>query len=87
VLGMVAGLASSASMLTYSVMKEANPPEWTGTATGVMNFLNITFGAFVIPVVATMLRPVFWSVLMCGVFLAIVLTLGLKETGSAASSE
>jgi len=92
VLGMVAGLASSASMLTYSVMKEANPPEWTGTATGVMNFLNITFGAFVIPVVGASMTPFAYhqrglGVLMCGVFLAILLTFGLKETGPAALSD
>ena len=39
-LGLVAGIASGAAMLPYTVIKEANPPEHSGTATGVVNFLN-----------------------------------------------
>ena len=96
VLGLIIGLASGASMLTFAVMKEANPPEWTGTATGVMSFLNISFGAFIVPVVAEVIRVISRFVpipldyervplgmLLCGVVLAIVLTGGLKETGRA----
>ena len=45
VLGLVAGIASGAAMLPYTVIKEANPPEVSGTATGVVNFLNFTFSA------------------------------------------
>src|SRR5215813_614446 len=44
-LGLVAGVASGAAMLPYSVIKEANPPQFGGTATGVVNFLNFTFSA------------------------------------------
>jgi MFS family permease len=40
VLGLVAGLASGAAMLPYTVIKEANPPAMSGTATGVINFIN-----------------------------------------------
>ncbi len=44
-IGLVAGLASGAAMLPYTVIKEANPPQFGGTATGVVNFLNFTFSA------------------------------------------
>src|SRR5499427_165338 len=33
VLGLVAGVASGAAMLPYTVIKEANPPEYSGTST------------------------------------------------------
>jgi len=41
VLGIVMGVASGAALLPYTVIKEANPPEFSGTATGVVNFLNL----------------------------------------------
>ena len=47
--GLLAGIASGAAMLPYTVIKEANPPELGGTATGVVNFLNFTFSALLIP--------------------------------------
>src|SRR5678815_244492 len=37
-LGLAAGLASGAAMVPYTVIKEANPPHVSGTATGVINF-------------------------------------------------
>ena len=43
-------MASGAAMLPYTVIKEANPPEASGTATGVVNFLNFTFSALLAPV-------------------------------------
>lgn len=49
VLGTLAGVASGAAMLTYTVIKEANPPQFSGTATGVISFLNFTFSAVVGP--------------------------------------
>jgi MFS family permease len=97
VLGIVAGLASGAAMLPYTVIKEANPPEMGGTATGVVNFLNFTFSALLGPVFGWILRAVSggasvmelehyqtaFQPLLYGVGLAIVLTLLLKETGPA----
>src|SRR5262245_19297490 len=97
VLGLVAGLASGAAMLPYTVIKEANPPEMSGTATGVVNFLNFTFSALLTPVFGWILMNVSggaekmniehyqttFEPLMYGVGLAIVLTLLLKETGPA----
>ena len=99
VLGLVAGLASGAAMLPYTVIKEANPPQMSGTATGVVNFLNFTFSALLGPVFASMLTRASggapemtlehyqsaFQPLVFGVALAIVLTLLLKETGPAAT--
>jgi MFS family permease len=97
VVGIVAGCASGVAMLPYTVIKEANPPELGGTATGVINFLNFTFSALLGPVFAWILTSVSggaarmslehyqtaFEPLLYGVGLAIVLTLLLKETGPA----
>ena len=58
VLGLVAGIASGAAMLPYTVIKEANPPHMSGTATGVVNFLNFTFSALLTPVFGWLLLRV-----------------------------
>ena len=98
VLGLTAGIGSGAAMLPYTVIKEANPPEISGTATGVVNFLNFTFSALLGPVfgwalagasggAASMSLEHFQTAfepLLYGVALAIILTLLLKETGPAA---
>jgi MFS family permease len=95
VLGFVAGVASGAAMLTYTVIKESNPPELSGTATGVINFLNFTFSALIGPAFGWIMQAVsgggstplesyqrtFGSMLY-GVGLAIVLSFILKETGT-----
>jgi MFS family permease len=96
-LGLITGIASGAAMLPYTVIKEANPPEFGGTATGVVNFLNFTFSALLGPVFGWILQNVSggaprmeiqhfqttFSPLLLGVTLAILLTLLLKETGPA----
>jgi len=98
VLGIVAGISSGAAMLPYTVIKEANPPEVSGSATGVVNFLNFTFSALLGPVFGWILLAVGGGVarmtldhyqsafqpLLYGVGVAIGLTLFLKETGPAA---
>ncbi|MBL8201604.1 MAG: MFS transporter [Chromatiales bacterium] len=98
VLGITTGVASGAAMLPYTVIKEANPPGMSGTATGVVNFLNFTFSALLGPVFASALRraagdagqmslPHYqeaFTPLLYGVALAIILTLILRETGPAA---
>jgi MFS family permease len=100
-LGLVAGLASGAAMLPYTVIKEANPPQFGGTATGVVNFLNFTFSALLGPAFGWILQRVSggaapmepehyqtaFTPLLYGVVLAIVLVLLLKETGPRAGSE
>jgi len=88
------GIASGAAMIPYSVIKESNPDEVKGSATGAINF--ITFG------VTTLLSPIFSRLFgkeaahdmdknahfssteffwIAGIFLAIILSLLLKETG------
>jgi MFS family permease len=97
VVGIVAGVGSGAAMLPYTVIKEANPPKVSGTATGVVNFLNFTFSALLGPVFGSILVAVSggaakmdlahyqtaFEPLLYGVGLAIVLTFFLKETGPA----
>jgi predicted MFS family arabinose efflux permease len=97
VVGLVAGMASGAAMLPYTVIKEANPPEASGTATGVVNFLNFTFSALLTPVFGWIMLRVSgglpqmqlehyqttFTPLLFGVGLAILLTFFLKETGPA----
>jgi sugar phosphate permease len=96
-LGLIAGVASGAAMLPYTIIKEANPPEASGTATGVVNFLNFTFSALLGPVFAWVLLRVSggggtmglehyqtsFTPLLYGVGLAILLTFFLRETGPA----
>jgi len=97
VLGLVAGLASGAAMLPYTVIKEANPPEVSGTATGVVNFLNFTLSALLGPVFGWIMQSIagestqltlehyqtVFVPLLFGVGLATVLTFLLRETGPA----
>jgi MFS family permease len=96
-IGLVMGIASGAAMLPYTVIKEANPPQYGGTATGVVNFLNFTFSALLGPVFGRMLMKASgpgtqlelqhyqtaFLPFLYGVAAAIVLTFLLKETGSA----
>jgi MFS family permease len=97
VVGLVAGIASGAAMLPYTVIKEVNPPHASGTATGVVNFLNFTFSALLGPVFAWVMVSVSsgadtmtlatyqtsFTPLLYGVGFAIVLTFFLRETGPA----
>jgi MFS family permease len=95
--GILMGIASGAAMLPYSVIKEANPPELGGTATGVVNFLNFTFSALLGPVFGSRLVEMpegdinlalahyqaGFKPLLYGIIAALVLTFFLKETGPA----
>jgi MFS family permease len=98
-LGLVTGIASGAAMLPYTVIKEANRPEYSGTATGVVNFINFSFSALLGPVFGGWLLEASkggprelehyqaaFSPLLYGVALAVLLTLLLKETGARARS-
>jgi MFS family permease len=95
-LGLITGIASGAAMLPYTVIKEANPPEMSGTSTGVVNFLNFTFSALLGPVFARSLLAAggggdlalthyqaAFQPLLYGVAIAIGLTILLRETGPA----
>jgi MFS family permease len=96
-LGLLAGIASGAAMIPYTVIKEANRPEHSGTATGVINFLNFAMTAVLGPVFAGRLIAASqggerelghyqqsFIPLLFGVGLAILLTLLLRETGPKA---
>jgi MFS family permease len=96
-LGLIAGISSGAAMIPYTVIKEANPPQLSGTATGTVNFLNFTFSALLGPVFGWILLKVSaeaaqlelehyqatFEPLLYGIAIAIILTFILKETGSA----
>jgi MFS family permease len=97
IVGILMGIASGAAMLPYTVIKEANPPELGGSATGVINFINFTFSAFLGPVFGSRLVQASQAAdqtgleqyqagfqpLLYGIALALVLTCFLKETGPA----
>ena len=101
VLGLTAGIASGAAMLPYTVIKEVNPPEYSGTATGVVNFINFTFSALLGPVFGWVLQRVSGGAetmalehfqtafrpLLYGVVIAVLLALLLKETGPAGKKQ
>jgi MFS family permease len=98
VVGILMGIASGAAMLPYSIIKEVNPPQLGGSATGVINFINFTFSALLGPVFGARLLKgpegrdtealahyqAGFKPLLFGVALALVLTCFLKETGPAA---
>ncbi|OAI48425.1 hypothetical protein AYO44_06840 [Planctomycetaceae bacterium SCGC AG-212-F19] len=98
VVGILMGVASGAAMLPYTVIKETNPPELGGSASGVVNFLNFTFSALLGPVFGSRLvqepggndtldladYQAGFQPLLYGIILALVLTCFLKETGPAA---
>ena len=100
-LGLVTGIVSGAAMLPYTVIKEANPPQFGGTATGVINFINFTFSALLGPVFGWLLLRVSGGAesldvvhfqeafrpLLLGVLIAIVLSFLLKETGTKITSK
>ena len=96
-LGLLTGIASGAAMIPYTVIKEANRPEHSGTATGVVNFLNFSLTALLGPIFASRLMSVSgggereiahyqatFTPLLYGVALAILLTILLRETGPKA---
>ena len=97
IVGLVTGVASGVAMLPYTVIKEANPPQFGGTATGVVNFLNFTFSALLGPVFGWLLQHVSggsgsmekghyqsaFTPLLLGIAIAIVLSFFLRETGPA----
>ena len=97
VLGTLMGFASGAAMVPYTIVKEVNPPEYSGTATGVLNFLNFTFSALLGPVFGWIFQLVSngsrtpletyqttFHALLYGIGVGIILTFFLKETGPAA---
>ncbi len=93
--GLVFGIGSGAAMIPYTMIKEANPDNVKGSATGAMNFLVFSLSAFLAPVFGLVLSwlangskltvPIFreadliWG---AAILLALVLSFCLRETGS-----
>jgi MFS family permease len=95
-IALVAGIGSGAAMLPYTIIKEANRPEHSGTATGVINFINFSLSALLGPMFAARLMRISaggerelgdyqatFQPMLYGIVLAILLTLLLRETGTA----
>jgi MFS family permease len=95
-LGFLLGFGSGAAMIPYSIIKEVNPDHAKGSATGAMNFLVFVMTALAAPVIgwwmqmlaggAALTLDVFvtaGSVYVAAIVVAGILTLFLKETGSA----
>ncbi len=95
IMGLIFGIASGAAMIPYSIIKEVNPNNVAGTATGVINFIVFFLSAIMGNVMAgliTSLRgsgdltvEVFRSadlVYVGGLILAFILMFFVKETGT-----
>jgi MFS family permease len=98
-LGLLLGIGSGAAMIPYSVIKEVNPDEVKGSATGAINFLVFTLSALLAPAYGWLLNNlagggkltlgVFQgasSVGIGGIVLAIILSFFMRETGRGAQA-
>ncbi|MGO9516844.1 MAG: MFS transporter [Candidatus Korobacteraceae bacterium] len=90
------GIASGAAMIPYTIVKEVNPDEVKGSATGAINFLTFGVTALVGPIFADFVGKgiantpnhiahfreggLFW---MMSIVVAILLSMFLRETGRA----
>src|SRR6201993_1695436 len=93
------GVASGAAMIPYTIVKEVNPDEVKGSATGGINFLTFGVTALIGPIFADLVGKgiattqnhlahfrasgIFW---MASIALAILLSMFLRETGHARKS-
>ena len=93
---LIFGIASGAAMIPYTIVKEVNPDEVKGSATGAINFLTFGVTALVGPVFADLVgrgiantpdhvahfreSGLFW---IASIILAILLSVFLRETGHA----
>jgi MFS family permease len=96
VMGLVLGLGSGAAMIPYTIIKEVNPDNVKGSATGAINFVVFAISAVIAPGYGWLLTDlsgggnltlgVFqnasWAGI-AGIVLAIVLASFLRETGRA----
>ena len=96
VLGFLLGLGSGAAMIPYSIIKEVNPDNAKGSATGAMNFLVFVITALAAPVIgwwmqklaggAELTLDVFvkaGGIYVAAIVVAMIITFFLRETGAA----
>jgi MFS family permease len=96
VLGFVLGFGSGAAMIPYTSIKEVNPDEVKGSATGAINFLVFVLSGLVAPAYGWLLMklshggPMTLEVFTMGgatgiaaIVVAIVLAFFIRETGAA----
>jgi len=94
-LGLLLGIGSGAAMIPYSIIKEVNPDDVKGSATGAINFLVFTLSALLAPAYGWLLNSlagggkltlaVFQNagaVGIVGIVASIILACFLRETGS-----
>ena len=93
---LIFGIASGAAMIPYTIVKEVNPDEVKGSATGAINFLTFGVTAVLGPIFANVFGKgiattpnhvahfresgLFW---VASILIAILLSIFLRETGSA----
>jgi MFS family permease len=95
-LGLLLGIGSGAAMIPYSIIKEVNPDEVKGSATGAINFLVFVMSAFAAPAYGWLLQKLAaggdlsldtftkgGTTGIAAILIAIVLAFFIKETGSA----
>jgi MFS family permease len=87
------GIGSGAAMIPFTIIKEANPPQVKGTASGVMNFLVFLTTGVMSPFVGHLMTPASdaplslhefqrgFLPLIVGIGLAIALSFIIQETG------
>jgi MFS family permease len=96
VLAFLLGFGSGAAMIPYSTIKEVNPDDAKGSATGAMNFMVFVLSALLAPAYGSWLQKLAnggpltqeifskaGSVFAIAIVLALIATVFLRETGSA----
>ncbi|KES13752.1 Major Facilitator Superfamily [Snodgrassella alvi SCGC AB-598-P14] len=98
VMGLLFGIASGAAMIPYTMIKEVNPDEVKGTATGVINFFVFVISAIMTNMFNILIDhltkaegqlnlKVFQTadyVFVGGLIFAFIMTMFVRETGSQA---
>ena len=95
--GLAFGIGSGAAMIPYTMIKEVNPDNVKGSATGAMNFLVFSSSALLAPAFGLTLidlsggKPLTYDVFreadliwVGAIVLSFILTFFLRETGAAA---
>lgn len=95
-LGFVLGFGSGAAMIPYTIIKEVNPDEVKGSATGAINFIVFVMSAFAAPAYGWLLQKLAGGgaltldvfvkgglVGIVAIVVAILLALFIRETGTA----